>query len=97
MSVMDDISLSTMDPNPSVDDFYEGTDGGASDTSVALMAAANWGSTIGNLVTGQQSFRAPVMQPFPQAVPAAARNDKAMILILILIVIAAGYFWAHSN
>lgn len=98
MSVMDDISLSTMDPNPTIDDFYAGTDGGASDTSLALMAAANWGSTIGSLVNGQQSFKAPMIQPFPQAVPAStAMSSKSMILILVLILIAAGYFWAHSS
>jgi hypothetical protein len=98
MSVYDDISLSTMDPNPTIDDFYAGTDGGASDTSVALMAAANWGNLIGGMVNGQQTFRAPIMQPFPPAVPTAGRvSDKTMIVILILIVLAAGYFWAHSN
>lgn len=98
MSVYDDISLSTMDPNPTIDDFYAGTDGGASDTSVALMAAANWGNLIGGMVNGQQSFRAPIMQPFPQPLPTStAISQKSMILIVLLILLAFGYFWAHSN
>lgn len=94
---MDDISLSTMDPNPSIDDFYAGTDGGASDTSVALVAAANWGSTIGALVTGQNSYRAPVMQPFPAAVPTNVQNKNMTLILLLIVLVVIGFFWAHSG
>ena len=45
------IDLSTVDPNPTVDDTVQGGDGGAADLSNVLNTAASWGSVIGSIAS----------------------------------------------
>lgn len=47
----DDVSLASVDPNPSNDQGISG-DGGASDFSTAVNAVGAWGSEIASVITG---------------------------------------------
>ncbi len=48
---MDSIDLSTVNPNPTIDDTVQGGDGGAADLSNIANSAMQWGSVIGSIVT----------------------------------------------
>lgn len=43
--------LSTVNPNPSIDDTVNGGDGGAADLSNIANSAMQWGSVIGSIVS----------------------------------------------
>jgi hypothetical protein len=45
------IDMSTVDPNPSVDQSIDGTDGGASQFSDVANVIGKWGSVIGSVLT----------------------------------------------
>ena len=47
----DQIDLSTVDPNPTVDDTVSGGDGGAADLANVASSVAQWGSVIGSIVS----------------------------------------------
>lgn len=49
MPLFDD--LSTVNPNPTIDDTVNGGDGGAADFSNMANSAMQWGSVIGSIVT----------------------------------------------
>lgn len=48
---LDSIDLSTVDPNPSVDQSVQGTDGGAASFSDIANVVGKWGVTIGSVLT----------------------------------------------
>ncbi len=45
------IDLSTVDPNPTVDDTVYGGDGGAADLSNVANTVGQWGAVIGSIVS----------------------------------------------
>ena len=47
----DGIDMSTVDPNPSVDQSIGGTDGGAAQFSDIANVIGKWGVTIGSVIT----------------------------------------------
>ena len=49
--LLDSIDLSTVNPNPTIDDTVNGGDGGAADLSNIAATAAQCGSVIGSIVT----------------------------------------------
>jgi hypothetical protein len=100
--IADDISLSTMDPNPTIDDFAASNDGGAYDVGTANSASEAWGTVIGSLVTGATAIAtAPVApqiypQPLPTYSPAMSSNAKMLLLVMVAILI--GFFvWSQNQ
>jgi len=82
--------LSTMDPNPSMDD-YSQTQSGL-DVSSLLNTAGQWGSTIASIVTGNAVAVAPNGQGGYVAVGAAGsqvvnNNNTKLLLLGVAVVV----------
>jgi hypothetical protein len=82
--------LSTVDPNPSVDDYSQTSPG--TDWSSVLNTAGQWGSTIASIVTGNKVAVAPTAGGGYQAVGVAGSgaisNSSSQLLLIGIVVVA---------
>jgi hypothetical protein len=86
----DDISLASVDPNPSNEQFFGDSDGGADDFSSAVNAVGSWGSEIASVITGHavsvvQTPTGP--RPIGAAGSSIAKTGSQQTLVIAVLVI----------
>lgn len=87
--VSDDVSLASVDPNPSNDQGILG-DGGASDFSTAVNAVGAWGSELASVITGHavQVVQTPTgVQPIGAAGSGVVKSGSQQTLVLVVLVV----------
>ena len=92
------VSLSTSDPNPSIDQYDDG--GSSADWSSVVNTAGQWGLEIASIVNNNSRPAYPVTgsgAPYPSYVPGAtAPSSKTTKLLLIALVLGGGYVFVKS-
>ena len=86
-----DLSLGSVEPNPSVDQTDNGTDGGAGNLMGIINTIGRWGTTITSVASGRPVATTTQGQPIgaPGSGSRAAANQPSMSGILVLLAFGA--------
>jgi hypothetical protein len=88
---MDDISLSSISSDPSLDLNSDGSDGFASDYSTTAASALQFGTEIAAAVSGVAPAPAVVQQtivgPLPPAGAAPGRGGQILLIAIVVVIV----------
>lgn len=99
---LDTIDLSTVDPNPAIDQSIDGTDGGASNAMDIANTVGQWGAVIGSIVTNHpitsvQTRSGAIVPTGVTGGRIIPSSSSSSLLVIVLALFGVGVIWAIAT